>query len=168
MKLILAAILLAATLIIGFNALNTAFQSSEESYASQSLANILTTAKMVTNGAVGSKQLVPIKLVGNSKISFANEILDGVPQGRIDIQLSNGNTLIEVIQLPINYIQRDGVDIGDMKLSGDTLVLSGSGDTRKEIFLPQGEYKLVLVHQRADDTSWNPGSGTNYLEISLY
>lgn len=169
MKLIIVAILLTATLTLGFKALSYATQSSEEAYATQSLSALITSAKMVTNGAVGSKQLVPVKLAGNSKIVFSNEMMDGFPQGRLDIQLSSGNTLIEVVQLPMNYLQRDGSDIGNMTIVPDNkLNIAGSGSTRMEVFFPQGEYRFILVHRRADDTGWASGKGTDYLEVSLY
>ncbi|RLG71433.1 MAG: hypothetical protein DRO11_04475 [Methanobacteriota archaeon] len=181
MKMILIATLFAATLGIGFKALNYATQTREETFAIQTMNALVSDARMVSMGAVGTKTLTTVKLVGNSKIVFSNEkLVDPATgetnwQGRIDIELSNGNVLVEILPLPIDV--DDGTNqLGAMRLVDGCLKLGGEGKTRLEEFFAAGEYSLKITHKRAVKTNWkgtnNPGAcdkqGSDYLEIKLY
>ncbi len=68
MKMILIVTLFAATLGIGFKALNYATQTREETFAIQTMNALVSDARMVSMGAVGTKTLTTVKLVGTTVV----------------------------------------------------------------------------------------------------
>ncbi len=134
--------------------------------AEKSFKALATEANIVMNGQVGLKHIVPVQLPVNSKIILSNEIENGEPRGRIEMELPGGNKLTETIRHPINFVARDRKDTGKMTLTLDKqLNIDTSVSPQIEVFFPEGEYKFILVHRNADYTSWS-NNGIDYLEIS--
>ncbi len=166
-KLIVVVIILVALVAAGFSVLNYAMQGSgENDFGEKPFNDIVSGAEIVLDGPVGSKQIVPVKLPANSKIILSNDIKNGAPAGRIDIELSNGNKLAQELKLPVNFLSRDRKETGKMRLELDNqLSIDTSVSPQMEIFFPEGEYKFVLIHRKAEYTSWS-SKGTDYLEIN--
>ncbi|NJD76419.1 MAG: hypothetical protein FIB08_04890 [Candidatus Methanoperedens sp.] len=167
MKLIVVMILLVVLAAAGFSVLNYAIQGSgEKDYGEKTFNDIISGAKTVLDGPVGSKHIVLAKLPVNSKIILSNDIKNGAPAGRVDIELSNGNKLEQELALPINFLSRDRKETGKMRLDLDNqLSIDTSVSPQMEIFFPEGEYKFILIHRKAEYTSWS-AKGTDYLEVN--
>lgn len=166
-KLVVVVILLVVFAAAGFSVLNSAMQGAgEKDYGEKAFNDIISGAKTVLNGQVGSKQILPVMLPANSKIILSNDIKNGAPAGRIDIELSNGNKLAQELEFPINFLSRDRKETGKMKLELDNqLSIDTSVSPQMEVFFPEGEYKFILIHRKAEYTSWS-AKGTDYLEIN--
>ena len=165
--LVVLAVLIVVFAAAGFTAVYNTMQVLDDKYlAEKSFKAFATEANIVMNGQVGLKHIVPVQLPAKSKIILSNEIENGAPRGRIDMELSNGNKLTETIPLPINFVAQDRKDTGRMTLTLDKqLNIDTSVSPQIEVFFPEGEYKFILVHRSADYTSWS-NNGIDYLEIS--
>ncbi len=166
-RLVVLALLIVVFAAVGFMAVYNTMQVLDDKYlAEKSFKSLATEANIVINGQVGLKHIVPVQLPANTKIVLSNEIKNGAPKGRIDLELSNGNKLTETIRLPVNFVARDMKDTGRMTLTLDKqLNIDTSVSPQIEVFFPEGEYKFILVHRSADYTSWS-NNGIDYLEIS--
>ncbi len=166
-KPVILAVLLIVFAAAGIMAVYNAMQVLDDKYlAEKSFEALATEANTVMNGQVGLKHIVPVQLSVNSKIIISNDIIDGAPQGRIDMELPSGNKLTKTIQHPINFVARDRKDTGKMTLTLDKqLNIDTSVSPQIEVLFAEGEYKLILFHRSADYTSWS-NKGIDYLEIS--
>lgn len=109
-KLLIIAVLLLFTILIGFTALDHASANIQADAAYKTVNAFLIKTEIVASGAPGSRETIDLVLHGNSKLVLYNEDINGTQYGIVKVDMGKKGGYIQVLPVmvaadesPVNF-----------------------------------------------------------------
>ncbi len=131
-RTLLAVVVLAVTIAMGYNALDAHLTVQEGVAAEKAMSSLLVKAQMAGMGAPGSREHLTLVLKGHSRLALWNENFSGDVRGVARIDRSDGGNLLKGLPLPVWDSSPDPIAPEDF--------------LEKEIIYLAGAYGVTMAH----------------------